>query len=386
LRERLRDVIILIPCRKTKTLLPVIHKKLRKDKLKGGKCPVILQIYYNGQRKQIFTGLTIEEENWDEEKQQAKSKFRDVDHFNRMLKNKLEATEKEYYKQSALTGEVDIHTKTKQSRQNFYDYAYSYYESLINRAGLHYINKCKAAIRDFRDFSGNLSFQGITPQVLKEFEDHLFKLGRARNTINFVTKKIKQAFSQAIKEKITDHNPFILYKPITYKQVKREFLTIEEIEKLEKADFGKLNYIRDYFCLSCRTGLRFGDAKLFDKKKHIIHTNGIERIILGTEKTGEIVTVKVQPQVKKLLERINQPLPSNKHTNQLLKVIGELAGLPLPLHYHLSRHSFCTHCASLGMPIEAVGKLVGHRNIKTTAIYYKLIDKKMDDYMDLWDK
>src|SRR5690348_17270986 len=107
-------------------MLPIIHKKLRQDKIKSGKCPDILQVYYQKDRKQIFTGLSIEPDMWDEEKQEANKLHKDRDFFNRMLKNKLEATEKEYFKQSAILGKVDIHEKQKQSRQNFYDYAILY--------------------------------------------------------------------------------------------------------------------------------------------------------------------------------------------------------------------------------------------------------------------
>jgi site-specific recombinase XerD len=50
----------------------------------------------------------------------------------------------------------------------------------------------------------------------------------------------------------------------------------------------------------------------------------------------------------------------------------------------MGRHSFAVNSASLGIPIEVVSKLLGHSSIRTTQIYYKLTDTKVDEWMDKW--
>jgi site-specific recombinase XerD len=57
----------------------------------------------------------------------------------------------------------------------------------------------------------------------------------------------------------------------------------------------------------------------------------------------------------------------------------------------MSRHSFATTIAlSNGVPIETVSKMLGHKSIKTTQIYAKITDLKMNNDMqklaDIIDK
>lgn len=368
-------------------MLPIIHKKLRKDKEKQGKHPVILQVYFNGQRKQIFTGLHIDAKFWDEELQQATRKLPEHDWFNRALKNKYAEVENDYLKQSVINGSVSIERTIKQSRKNFTDYATAFFNSKSKTCTPTYINKCNAAVASLQAFTGVANFQDITPQVLKNFEDYLFKKGLQRNTINGIHKRIKQVFKQAIKDEIIDKSPYNIYKSVTYKQTKREYLTLEEIDAIAKVEIPKgLEHIRNYFLLSCNTGLRFSDLQNFDKKKLITKNKGVERIIIGTTKTGEMVSIKLSENVKSIIDKINKPLPTNVHTNRLLNIIAKAAGIDRRISYHASRHSAAVNMASAGLSIEVVARLLGHTDVRTTAIYFKIVDSKLDDAMDQFDK
>ena len=49
----------------------------------------------------------------------------------------------------------------------------------------------------------------------------------------------------------------------------------------------------------------------------------------------------------------------------------------------MSRHSFATEiCITQGVPIERVSKVLGHTNIKTTQIYARITNKKIEHDMD----
>lgn len=49
---------------------------------------------------------------------------------------------------------------------------------------------------------------------------------------------------------------------------------------------------------------------------------------------------------------------------------------------HMARHNFGTHITlSMGIPIETVGKMMGHMRIETTQLYAKVTDKKVDEDM-----
>ena len=48
-------------------------------------------------------------------------------------------------------------------------------------------------------------------------------------------------------------------------------------------------------------------------------------------------------------------------------------GLNKPVTFHLARHSFATLSLSHDIPIEKVARMLGHKDIKTTQIYAKVL-------------
>lgn len=59
--------------------------------------------------------------------------------------------------------------------------------------------------------------------------------------------------------------------------------------------------------------------------------------------------------------------------------LGEVYGIK-NLTFHRARHNFGTHITlSLGMPIETVSRMMGHRRLLTTQIYAHVTDRKVDE-------
>jgi len=78
------------------------------------------------------------------------------------------------------------------------------------------------------------------------------------------------------------------------------------------------------------------------------------------------------------------PVLSNQKMNAYLKEISILAGIEKNLTYHIARHTFATTVTLInGVPIETVSKLLGHRTIRTTQYYAKLLDKKISTDMQI---
>lgn len=53
--------------------------------------------------------------------------------------------------------------------------------------------------------------------------------------------------------------------------------------------------------------------------------------------------------------------------------------------FHVSRHTYATMLLTLGADLFTVCKLLGHRSVRSTQIYAKIIDRKKDDAANLPD-
>ena len=73
------------------------------------------------------------------------------------------------------------------------------------------------------------------------------------------------------------------------------------------------------------------------------------------------------------------PVLSNQKMNAYLKEVATVCGLDKHLTMHLARHTFATYLLTKNVPIESVSKLLGHKSLKTTQIYAKVIDSKVAD-------
>ncbi len=69
----------------------------------------------------------------------------------------------------------------------------------------------------------------------------------------------------------------------------------------------------------------------------------------------------------------------SRRVNEQLKKWGKQAGLKKKLHFHVSRHTFATLSLTYGTDLYTVSKLLGHSDIRPTAIYANVIDKKKSE-------
>lgn len=78
------------------------------------------------------------------------------------------------------------------------------------------------------------------------------------------------------------------------------------------------------------------------------------------------------------------PVLSNQKMNSYLKEIADVCSISNNLTYHIARHTFATTVTLCnGVPIETVSKMLGHRNIKTTQHYARILDTKISTDMKL---
>ena len=77
------------------------------------------------------------------------------------------------------------------------------------------------------------------------------------------------------------------------------------------------------------------------------------------------------------------PILTNQKTNAYLKEIATICDIKKNLTFHCARHTFATTVTLANdIPIESVSKMLGHKSIRTTQIYGKIVDDKVKKDMN----
>ena len=179
------------------------------------------------------------------------------------------------------------------------------------------------------------------------------------------------------------------------KTVEREFLDEEEIQRLIEKEFSihRLNLVKDIFVFSCFTGLAYADVKALNKDNIVIGIDGGRWIKTTRKKTKTKSNIPLLPSAELILKKYEEdsdvlnsnmllPILSNQKMNAYLKEIADLCEINKNLTFHLARHTFATTITlTNGVPIESVSKMLGHKSLKTTQHYAKIIDRKVSEDM-----
>lgn len=230
--------------------------------------------------------------------------------------------------------------------------------------------------------------------------DYEFYLRTVRNCTNNTAVKYIKNFNKIIKICLANNwierNPFANYKS-KVKEVERVYLTENEIQEIINKDFGtdRLSLVRDIFLFSCFTGLAYIDVKNLTKSHISLGIDGEKWIFTHRQKTESASKIPILPVTQMIIEKyenhpqsINQdrllPIFSNQKMNAYLKEIATVCNINKKLTFHIARHTFATTVTlTNGVPIESVSKMLGHKNLRTTQHYAKVLDKKVGEDMKI---
>jgi site-specific recombinase XerD len=189
-------------------------------------------------------------------------------------------------------------------------------------------------------------------------------------------------------------DPFYAFK-FSKREVDRQALTESELKKVWDKEMGdgRLSYVKDIFLFCCYTGLAYADVYKLKRTEIVEGIDGGKWITTKRQKTDTPSRIPLLPMALEIMEKYedhpqceseNRVLPvlSNQKMNSYLKEIADLCGIKKNITFHLARHTFATTVTlTNGVPIESVSKMLGHRNIKTTQQYAKIVDRKISDDM-----
>lgn len=230
--------------------------------------------------------------------------------------------------------------------------------------------------------------------------DYEFYLRSVRNCSNNTAVKYIKNFNKIIKICLAndwlDKNPFNNYKS-KIKEVEREFLSESELQSILNKNFktDRLALVRDIFLFSCFTGLAYIDVKNLTKSNISIGIDGEKWIYTHRQKTESASKIPILPITQMIIDKYEDhpqsnnrlvllPILSNQKMNAYLKEIATICEIEKELTFHIARHTFATTVTlTNGVPIESVSKMLGHKNIRTTQHYAKILDKKVSDDMQI---
>ena len=186
-------------------------------------------------------------------------------------------------------------------------------------------------------------------------------------------------------------------KPLKGEDSQREFLTIEELERM-KETFVRNQETKRAFLFGCYVGLRVSDIKSLTygdiKEEQTAKGKQIFVIRKMMIKTRKNVSVPLSNKALSYLpdnftqrpkdERVFD-LPGESSMNGMLKTWARDAGVNKVVTFHTSRHTFATLALTLGADIYTTSKLLGHQNVRTTQIYAEVIDAKKEQAISLFD-
>ena len=131
------------------------------------------------------------------------------------------------------------------------------------------------------------------------------------------------------------------------------------------------------------TGLRWSDINKLVWAE-VQHSKEVGYYIcFRQQKTKRVETLPISEQAFSLLgergveeERIFIGLKYSAWLNLKLQQWVSKAGVSKNITFHCARHTYATLQLTLGTDIYTVSKLLGHKDLKTTQVYAKIIDEK----------
>ena len=254
------------------------------------------------------------------------------------------------------------------------------------------MNSFMAFRKDKRTFLND-----ITDEEMQLYQSWLRGNGCGRNTVSFYMRILRAIYNRGVdKGLIEQENPF-RHVFTGNEKTKKRAVSISVIRKIKELDLPErrksLRFARDIFLFSFYTrGMSFVDIAYL-KKDNI--RNGF--LVYRRRKTGQLLTVKWEPSMKKIAERYESggeyifPIVSGGdddrrkynsamvRVNKALKTIGTMLHLPAPLTMYVARHSWATAARVSNIPISVISEGLGHDSEETTQIYLASIENSVVD-------
>ena len=378
-----------------------------------GLAPIFQRITINGRRLDNSTGKFVDPSKWHPEMSKMRGNSEEARLINGHLDNlrtKILIAEKELNKKDIpvnLETLKNMLLGTKERQRLLVPIFEEHNNKIKELLGIEYApgtyERYQTSLKHTKDFLNwkySISDIDITKIDHAFITDYEFYLRSVRKCANNTAVKYIKNFNKIIKLCLAndwlEKNPFANYKS-KVKEVERVYLSEGEIQNIINKDFKteRLSLVRDIFLFSCFTGLAYIDVKNLTKSHISIGIDGDKWIFTHRQKTESASKIPVLPVTQMIIDKyadhpqaINEekllPILSNQKMNAYLKEIAAVCEIEKELTFHIARHTFATTVTlTNGVPIESVSKMLGHKNLRTTQHYAKVLDKKVSEDMKI---
>lgn len=386
---------------------------LRSDKKNSGSSPVLMQIYLDGRRAYIGTGYKASFEEWDSKNGKFKGhsnkaltmnqymdslKMNVIGLYNELKSQHLDITVDDLKRK--INGEDQKISKTLLEVCEIYNKKAS---SLVGieikydtfRRYLAFSEKIREFIKCHFN-AKDIELNSIKYSFAIEYEHFLkTEVKLHQNTLVKYMQYLIRVLDFAVKYEWVEKNILADHK-CSVKQTKREYLTSDELQRIidKEIKLPRLNEVRDCFVFCCYTGYAYKDAEELTPEHIVTGINGKKWIYTSRQKTDNVSNVPLLQPALDIIEKYKDhpvcaqknrllPMKSNQKLNAYLKEIADICGIDKPLTMHIARHTFATTVLlTNGVSLEATSKMLGHKSIKTTQIYGKIVESRVGAEMD----
>jgi site-specific recombinase XerD len=379
----------------------------------NGNLPIYVRLTINGERTEFSSKKFIDKAKWSPELAKMKGnseEARSINSYLDMIRSKVLSAEMDLIHKDEYVSIQNVQSIIKGLHKNhrtlipiFQDHNDKMKELVGKKYAYGTLQRFEVTLNHIQNF---LLWKYNTSDILINKVDHAmitdleFYLRSIKNCANNTAVKYIRNFRKIIKICLNndwlERNPFSKYEGKVY-EIDKEFLTEEEIQKIYAKKFmnTRLEQVRDIFIFCCFTGLAYIDVQQLRSDHLGIGIDGNKWIFKNRQKTDTRSKIPLLPIVEDLIHKysnhpkcINEdrifPVLSNQKMNSYLKEIGDVCGIQKEITFHMARHSFATSITlTNGVPIESVSKMLGHKNLRTTQHYAKVLDRKVSDDMSL---
>lgn len=246
-----------------------------------------------------------------------------------------------------------------------------------------------------RCISPNTIFDDINEDFVKRIRKYFDKEARTKSDLPLSLNskysyfnKFKACLRSAFDEGYLAINYASKAKSFEQAESQREYLTFNELQVLANTEC-KYEVLKRAFLFSCLTGLRWSDINTMTWSE-VRDEDNTSRVNFRQEKTDGVEYLYISKQARELLgerkgnmDRVFIGLKYSAVYNNAIVLWCNKAGISKHITFHSARHTNAVLLLENGADIYTVSKRLGHREIRTTAIYAKIVDEKMKEASNL---